>query len=96
MTLQGNPSQVSAFQVYKENKNRKKKASKGKTKADTSELYARRMKSRCPLALLVEAGKNLGVYGLAKTADFFRVVDGLVVQKSNPPRLRIEFICYKI
>ena len=93
LTVQGNPSQVSAFQVYKENKenkNRKKKASKGKTKAET-ESEARRMKSRCPLALLVEAGKNLGVYGLAKTADFFRVVDGLVVQKSNPPRLRIEF-----
>jgi len=90
LTVQGNPSQVSAFQVYKENKNRKKKASKGKTKAD-AESEARRMKSRCPLALLVEAGKNLGVYGLAKTADFFRVVDGLVVQKSSPPRLRIEF-----
>merc|ERR1719234_124752 len=49
------------------------------------------MKSRCPLALLVEAGKNLGVYGLAKAADFFKVVDGLVVQKSCPPRLRVEF-----
>jgi len=90
LRVQGNPGQVSAFQVYKENKNRKKKASKGKTRADT-ESEARRMKSRCPLALLVEAGKNLGVYGLAKTADFFRVVDGLVVQKSSPPRLRIEF-----
>ena len=91
LTVQGNPGQVSAFQVYKENKNRKKKSSgKGKSRADI-ESEARRMRSRCPLALLVEAAKSLGVYGLAKTADFFKVVDGVIVKKSSPPRPKIEF-----
>ena len=83
LTVQGNPGQVSAFQVYKENKNRKKKSSgKGKSRADI-ESEARRMRSRCPLALLVEAAKSLGIYGLAKTADFFKVVDGVIVKKSS-------------
>ena len=90
LTVQGDPAQVSAFQVYREHKNRKKKTSKGKSKPD-NDFEARRTKSRCPLALLVEAGKNLGVYGLAKAAECFRVVDGLIVKKSNLPRAKIEF-----
>jgi len=88
LEVNGNPTKVSAFQVYNENKVRRKKQSKAKTETDTA---LKKAKSRCPLALLQEAGKTLGVYGLSKVADCFRIVDGIIIKKTRPPLLKLEF-----
>jgi len=84
LTIQGDPSTVSAYQVYSENRNRKKK---GSTKARV-EKGAR---TRCPLALVLEAGRSLGVFGLVRAAEAWRVEEGVVVAKGPRVHTPIEF-----
>ena len=83
------PGKVSAFQVYSENKARRKKGGRG---ADQEAAAAvKKAKSRCALALLQEAAKSLGVFGLAKLCECFRVEEGMVVVKSRPPPGKLDF-----
>ena len=83
----GNPNEVSAFSAYSENRNRKKKNSNNKIE---SELAAK-TKSTSPILLLQEAAKALGVYGLSKSMDCFKLVDGNIVRKSSLSSLKIGF-----
>jgi len=89
LEINGNPKDVSAFSVYTENKNRKKKNSKNKGDKEPP----RKTKSSNPLLLLQEAAKSFGVFGLGKAVDCFRFEEGLIVKKSNSPTARLEFCC---
>ena len=83
----GNPNEVSAFSAYSENRNRKKKNSNNKIEAE----LAAKTKSTSPILLLQEAAKALGVYGLSKSMDCFKLVDGNIVRKSSLSSLKIGF-----
>lgn len=87
LEINGNPKEVSAFSVYSENKNRKKKNSKNKSEKE----LPKKTKTSNPLLLLHEAAKSLGIFGMTKVLDCFRFEEGIIVRKSIPPNVRLEF-----
>eukprot|EP00092_Neocalanus_flemingeri_P007797 GFUD01008418.1.p1 GENE.GFUD01008418.1~~GFUD01008418.1.p1 ORF type:complete len:1264 (-),score=415.99 GFUD01008418.1:202-3993(-) len=87
LEINGNPKNVSAFAVYSENKNRKKKNSKNKNEQEAM----KKTKPSNPLVLLQEAAKSLGIFGLSKLLDCYRIVEGSIVKNSTPPWVKIDF-----
>jgi len=83
----GNAKQVSAFSVYSDNRNRKKKNSRDKIEAE----MAAKSKTSNPILMLQEAAKYLGVFGLSKTLESYKLVDGMIVKRSSPPRPKLSF-----
>ena len=78
----GNPKQVSAFSAYAENKSRKKN-SNNKIEADVV--------ASTPILRLQEAAKFLGVFGLSKMMDCYRLIDGNIVRKTSPPTPKLGY-----
>ena len=70
LEVDGDPATISAFAVY--DKQRRKKAAKRPVEAEPANNN--KVAARNPLAQFLEAGRTLGVYGLAKTVDFFRLL----------------------
>ena len=89
LELNGNPKQVSAFSVYSDNRNRKKKISKDKLEAE----IAAKNKTPNPILMLQDAAKYLGVYGLSKIMDSYKLVEGNIVRKTSPSRPKLSFCC---
>lgn len=87
LEINGNPKNVSAFSVYSENKNRKKKNSKNKNEQEV----IKKTKSSNALMLLQEAAKSLGIFGFAKVLDCYRIEEGSIVKKSSPPWVKMDF-----
>jgi len=87
LKVNGNPKEVSAFSVYSENKNRKKKNSKNKSGKEPT----KKSKTSNPLLLLQEAAKSLGIFGITKVMECFRFEEENIVKKSNPTRPKLDF-----
>eukprot|EP00090_Calanus_glacialis_P008375 TRINITY_DN16703_c0_g1_i1.p1 TRINITY_DN16703_c0_g1~~TRINITY_DN16703_c0_g1_i1.p1 ORF type:complete len:1265 (-),score=475.87 TRINITY_DN16703_c0_g1_i1:242-4036(-) len=87
LEVNGNPKEVSAFSVYNENKNRKKKNSKNKNEKEP----VKKTKPSNPLLLLQEASKSLGIFGISKVLDCYRIEEGRIVKKSSPPWVKLDF-----
>ena len=81
----GNKKQVSAFSVYSENRNRKKKNSNNKVDTETA------AKTQNPILMLQEAAKQLGVFGLSKILDCYKIVDGNIIRRNSPTKPRLGF-----
>jgi len=86
LEINGNSRDKSAFAVYSENKTKKKK----NTKRNEKDII-RKPKTSNPLVLLQEAVKSLGIYGMSKAIECFKLEDGVVIRKSCPPRMKVEF-----
>ena len=81
----GNKKQVSAFSVYAENRNRKKKNSNNKVDTENA------AKTHNPIVMLQEAAKQLGVFGLSKILDSYKIVEGNIVRRNSPTKPRLGF-----
>jgi len=84
--LDSKDGELSAFAVY--DKNRKKKIDQPPPSTGDKKKTA---KSSNPLTELLEAGKMLGLYGLAKLLECFRYSEGYIYRKCKPPTPRLEF-----
>jgi len=87
LEINGNPKEVSAFSVYSENKNRKKKNNKNKNEQET----IKKTKTSNAIILLQEAAKSLGIFGLSKVLDCFKIVEGRIVKKSSPAWVKLDY-----